>query len=542
MSQKHKSRENIGWKAYLIREKGTVRKKWSGRIPVAIVFPNSYHVGMSNLALHILYRTLNERDDVVCERIFYEEGMPVTSVESSRPLISFAIAFFTLSFELDYPNIVKMLEQSSLPVLAKYRGERSPLIAAGGICVMANPEPVAPFFDLMILGDIEATLSQFMDRFAASYTAGKESTVSELDTLPFVYRPASLSVHYREDGRVHAFEPPGFSVTVEHYSGDMLGTSSIVSPDTEFGNMVLVEGTRGCPSRCSFCLIGNIYRFRSEDMGEATGDIKDVGIIGGGISFHPRIAEIVEDLRRRDIGVHLPSLRLDKIPIELIELIKDDVRTLTFGIEAGTEPLRTSLGKRISDEEILSRIDAIMKLKSFNLKLYFMIGIPGEDLEDIDAIPDLVKKTRHIMIKHGAPRGSLGNITVHASPLVPKAATPFQWIAMADMDELKQKVTRLRAAFRKIDNTIFTHDSVKFSFVQAVLSRGDRRVSDVIIRLSHGESLNRIIRESAINLNFYALRERAADEIFPWDFLHGPVSKEKLRNRREVCSYGNNAR
>ncbi len=151
-----------------------------------------------------------------------------------------------------------------------------------------------------------------------------------------------------------------------------------------------------------------------------------------------------------------------------------------------------------------------MELKSFNLKLYFMIGIPGESLDDIDAIPELVKKVRHIMIKHGAPRGSLGNITIHASPLVPKAATPFQWLPMADMDELKQKINRLKAAFRKIDNTVFTHDSVKFSFLQAVLSRGDRRVSDIIVRLSHGESLNRIIRESSINLNFYALRERAA--------------------------------
>ncbi len=526
-----RSKDNPSWNDYLDRETGTVRKKWGGKIPVAIVFPNSYHVGMSNLALHILYRTLNERDDVVCERFFYEEGMPLTSLESSRPFSSFEIVFFTLSFELDYPNIITMFEQSSVPVFSKDRDDHFPLMVAGGISVMANPEPVSLFFDLLILGDIEATLSQFMDRFGEFSTSGKKKIVAEVSSLRFVYNPALLSVYYRENGQIDSFLPPDFSVSVEHYSGGALGASVIVTPDTEFGDMALIEGTRGCPSRCSFCLLGNLYKFRFEDIRAAIGNAKDVGIVGGGISFHPHIVEIVESLRERNIGVHLPSLRLDEVPIELIKLIRDDVRTLTFGIEAGTESLRAFLGKRISDEEILSRIDLIMQLKSFNLKLYFMIGIPGEGLDDIDAIPELVKKVRHAMVKHGAPRGSLGNITIHASPCVPKAATPFQWLPMADMDELKQKINRLKAAFRKIDNTVFTHDSVKFSFLQAVLSRGDRRVSDTIIRLAHGESLNKIIRESSINLNFYALRERPPDEIFPWDFISGPVSKETLRTR-----------
>ena len=494
MSQKRKGRENSGWTEYLSQEKGAVRKKWGGGIPVAVVFPNSYHVGMSNLAVHILYRTLNKRDDVVCERFFYEEGLPLVSVESSRPLASFAVVFFTLSFELDYPNIVRILEASSLPPLARDRDDASPLVVAGGVCVMANPEPVAPFFDLMVLGDIEATLPQFMDRYVASRTSGRENIIAGLDAFPFVYHPAGLSVKYREDGRVDAFEPPDFSVSVEHYSGDTLGTSVIISPGTEFGDMALIEGARGCPSRCSFCLIGNLYRFRSEDIGTAIGDTRDVGIIGGGMSFHPRIVEIVDNFRKQGITVHLPSLRLDEVPIELIGILKDDIRTLTFGIEAGTLPLRAALGKKISDDEIISRIDAIMELKSFNLKLYFMIGIPGETLGDIDAIPELVKRVRHIMVQHGAPRGSLGNITIHVSPLVPKAATPFQWIPMEDMGELKEKISRLRGAFRKIDNTVFTHDSVKFSFLQAVLSRGDRRVSATLSRLAHGESFNNIIR------------------------------------------------
>jgi len=340
-----------------------------------------------------------------------------------------------------------------------------------------------------------------------------------------------LSVRYGGDGRVEGFDPAGFAVTVERHKGEALGMSVMTTPNTEFADMVLVEGTRGCPSRCSFCLLGNLYGFRSEDIDVTVGEASDVGIIGGGVSYHPRITEIVADLSSRGIGVHLPSLRLDEVPLRLIELMKDTVKTLTFGVEAATESLRHLLGKPMTDEEILSRIDGIMALKSFNLKLYFMIGLPGETPGDIDAIPDLVKRIRHTMIKRGAPRGALGGITVHASPFVPKAATPFQWLPMADMAEMKQKVSRLTHAFGKIDNTYFTHDSVKFSFLQAVLARGDRRVSDTVVRLAHGTSLARILRESPVNLNFYALRDRPRDEVFPWDFIEGTIPKGKLWER-----------
>ena len=530
MAQKRTHREGQRTD-YLSGEKGTIRKKWGGRIPVLVVFPNSYHVGMSNLATHILYKTLNDRDDVVCERLFYEEDRPLVSLESSRPVSSFEIVFFTLSFELDYPNILKILEGSSVPLFARERSGEYPLIVAGGICVISNPEPVSPFFDLMVMGDIEATIPSLMERFTAGRTSGRDSIIGELETLPFVYNPAALSVRYGEDGQVKGFEPADFAVTVERYKGETLATSVITTPNTEFADMVLVEGTRGCPSRCSFCLLGNLYGFRSEDIESAIGDVKDVGIVGGGISFHPRIVEIVRNLRSRGIGVHLPSLRLDEVPLTLIDLIKDNVKTLTFGVEAATQPLRRLLGKPMTDDEVIARIDAIMALKSFNLKLYFMIGLHRETQDDIDRIPEFVQRIRHAMIKHGAPRGALGNITVHVSPFVPKPATPFQWLPMADMDELKQKISHLRHAFGKMDNTFFTHDSVKFSFLQAALSRGDRRMSDIVIRLARGESLTRIFRESSLNLNFYALRERPHDEIFPWDFIRGTTAKEKLLKR-----------
>lgn len=530
MTQKRSHRDR-GSKGYLSGEKGTIRKKWGGRVPVLVVFPNSYYVGMSNLAVHILYGMLNERNDVVCERLFYEGSGPLLSMESKRSMSDFEMVFFTLSFELDYPNILKVLHGSSLPLFSRERHGATPIIVAGGICAISNPEPVSPFFDLMVLGDIEATLPSFMEHFIAIRGSFREAVIGDLCRLPFVYNPADLSVLYHESGPIACFDPPNHTVSVGRYTGKQFGSSVIESEETEFSQMALVEGTRGCPSRCPFCLLGNIYTFRSEDIETSLINETDIGIIGGGISFHPRITEIVGNLISRGIGVHLPSLRLDEVPLSLIRLIQDNVKTLTFGLEAATERLRRFIGKPITDEEILYRIDTIMAMQSFNLKLYFMIGLYEEEQDDIEKIPELTKRIRHVMIKHGGPRGALGNITVHVSPFVPKPATPFQWLPMADMETLKKKMAWLRMAFRKIDNTFFTHESVKFSFLQGAFARGDRRVSEAVVRFARGENLTSMTKESTVNLGFYTLRERPYDEILPWDFIEGIRAKESLLKR-----------
>jgi radical SAM superfamily enzyme YgiQ (UPF0313 family) len=224
-------------------------------------------------------------------------------------------------------------------------------------------------------------------------------------------------------------------------------------------------------------------------------------------------------------------MRIDEIPLELISLMKDEIKTLTFGIEAATEKLRCCIGKPFSNEGIFEKIDAILNIKPFNLKLYFMIGLYGEDRSDIEAIPELTKKIKHIMIKRGARRGFLGSITVHVSPFVPKPFTPFQWLPMNDMDSLKEKINWLKAAFGKIDNTYFTHESVKFSFLQGIFARGDRNVHDTVLKFAAGDNLSKVMNESPVNLNFYALRERGETELFPWDFIKGNTSKDRLFKR-----------
>ncbi len=518
-------------KSFLASETGTIIKKWGGKIPVCVVFPNSYYVGMSNLATHMLYRRLNDMDDVVCERCFLGENGTSFSLESERPLASFEIVFFTLSFELDYINIPKMLNTSSVHTLAGERTGKEPIIAAGGICVMSNPEPVHRFFDLFIMGDIETTIEPFMEAYRDLRGAKRDEIIDKMSGFEWVYNPKQLNVSYNDGGTLRSFVPHDFNVKISRHKKKELGTSAIMTDKTEFANMFLVEGTRGCPSRCPFCLLGNLYDYICETIDPSVTESPDIGILGGGVSFYPGIVELAKRMKESGKNIHLPSMRIDEVPLELISLMKDDVKTLTFGIEAATERLRRFIGKPFTDEELFEKINAILDVKPFNLKLYFMLGLYGETQDDIEAIPELTKKIKHIMVKRGAKKGFVGSITVHAGPFVPKPFTPFQWLSMDDTDNLKKKIGGLKAAFGKIDNTYFTHESVKFSFLQGVFARGDRKVNDIVLRLAEGVGFSRVINESPVNLNFYTLRERNEKELFPWDFIKGNIGKERLFKR-----------
>jgi radical SAM superfamily enzyme YgiQ (UPF0313 family) len=530
-----KGNRGLTRKEVLAAEKGTVVKKWGGKVPVLIVFPNSYYIGMSNLATHILYKTLNSIPDVVCERYFLEEEGGGVSLESGRPLSSFECIFFSLSFELDYINIPRILDLAAVTVNTEARGEKEPIIVAGGICVMANPDPLHRFFDLFLMGDIEAIIPGFMERFLLLRGEERGRVVEGLNTFPWTYNPAKLTVSYKGDGAIESFAPRGFQTQVNRFRGHTLGASSLITEKTEFSQMFLVEGTRGCPSRCPFCLLGNTYAFTRDRITPLATDVPHIGIIGGGVSFHPHILEVLEELKGAGKHVHLPSLRIDEIPLPVIDLLKDEIKTLTFGIEAGTEQMRRFIGKPLTDEEIYHKIEGILRIKSFNLKLYFMVGLYGETMEHTHGIVDLVKHILHIMVKSGAKRGALGTITVHASPFVPKPGTPFQWLPMEGMEELKIRMNWLKKAFGKLANTYFTHESIKHSFIQGALARGDRRINDVVVRFASGDSFAKVMRENPVNLNFYTLRTREREEVFPWDFIKGQASKEELYKRLEAA-------
>jgi radical SAM superfamily enzyme YgiQ (UPF0313 family) len=531
MQHKRRKEDVLSSRDYLTREKGAILKKWHGKTPVCIVFPNSYYIGMSNLALHILYTTLNSDPNIVCERCFFEENEEPRSLESGKPLASFEIIFLTLSFELDYINIPKLLSRAGIPDIALERKENQPLVIAGGICVMANPEPISRFIDLFILGDVEAAIPLFMERYREIKGKKRRDVTDALSGFDWVYNPSALNVSYSPDGIVDAFRPQDFSVTIESYKGKNLGKSAIISSDTEFSDMFLVEGTRGCPSRCPFCLLGNTYSFSYDRLENIPLDVVDIGIVGGGVSFHPRLVQIIKGMKQTGKHVHLPSLRVDEVTTELVGLIQDEVKTLTFGIEAGSESLRKFIGKPLTDDAIYEKLEAILAIKPFNLKLYFMIGLYGEEKKDLEDILAMVKHIHHTMVKTGAPKGFMGSITVHVSPFVPKAFTPFQWLPMEEMDVLKDKITWLKKGLAHVGNTYFTHESVKYSIIQGILARGDRRVGDAILRFARGDSFSKVMRESPLNLNFYVHRERSKDELFPWNFIKGGQMKEALWKR-----------
>jgi radical SAM superfamily enzyme YgiQ (UPF0313 family) len=534
MQCKRRKEDNHSSRGYLARERGAIIKKWLDKIPVCVVFPNCYYIGMSNLALHILYTTLNSDPNVVCERCFFDEKEELRPLESGKPLASFDLIFVTLSFELDFVNIPKILNHAGLAVLSSERKDGDPLVIAGGICVMANPEPVSRFFDLFIMGDVEATVPLFMKRYSERKEKKRHAIISELSGFDWVYNPDRLDVSCSPDGTIEMFKPPGFSVSMEPYKGKNLGTSAIITSETEFADMFLVEGTRGCPSRCPFCLLGNTYSFSYDKLENIPSNVEEIGIIGGGVSFHPQLIQVIQWMKEAGKHVHLPSLRVDETTTELVGLIQDEVKTLTFGIEAGSERLRKFIGKPLTDDAIYEKLEAILTMKPFNLKLYFMIGLFGEEKKDIEDILAMAKHIHHIMVKTGAPKGYMGSITVHVSPFVPKAFTPFQWLPMEEMDVLKEKITWLKKGLAHVGNTYFTHESVKYSVIQGILARGDRRVGDAILRFAKGDSFSKVMRESPLNLNFYVYRERNKDELFPWDFIKGTQKKEALWKRLSV--------
>ncbi len=524
-------------------ERGAIIKEWAGRVPVCIAYPNTYFIGMSNLAVHLLYTTLNALPGVVCERVFFDasgesasgRASGPRSIESHKPLGAFELIFVTFSFETDYINAAILLSRAHLGPLARERRDDDPLVVGGGVCVMANPEPIAGLFDLFIMGDVEATIPAFIEAYLTHRDKTRLEMIEELSQPDWVYNPGHLTVSYGQDGTVAGFKPASYHAKIERHKGRHLATSAIIAQETEFSNMFLVEGTRGCPSRCPFCLTGSIGPFVYDRLPPIDDRVKDVGIIGGGVSFHPGLAGLIKELKARGLRPHLPSLRMDEVPFEVIELVSEEVKTLTFGIEAATERLRRSIGKPLTDKDIYERVEAIMTVKSFHLKLYFMLGIYGERIDDVEKIVEMAKHIMHLMIRHGAKRGSVGSITVHASPFVPKAGTPFQWLPMDDVGSLKEKLTILKRGLGKAANTYFTHESAKYSFLQAVLARGDRRVQDIILSLAGGASLAKVQRESPVNLNFYVNRERARDERFPWDFITGDREKARLRKQLEAA-------
>jgi radical SAM superfamily enzyme YgiQ (UPF0313 family) len=539
----------IGRRDLLAQEQGAVIKEWGGRIPICLVFPNTYYVGMSNLGFQLLYRILNSIPEVVCERAFLPEAFtpgaytqnnaPLVSLESARPLAEFQIVAFSVPFENDFPNLLSILQCVRIPLRRKERDGSFPLIVAGGAAISLNPEPLALFVDLFFIGEGEEVVIDFL-RVFQDVGNNKTTLFNEACRLAGVYCPSLYEASYDEKGRLRKFQPRKNGAAPRrvkrHWLKDVATSgSAILTRHTEFKEMFLMELNRGCPRTCRFCVARTIYApFRNRQMDKLLQEAdrglsqgKRIGLVGSALGDYPGFNDLCRYIVSKGGTVSVSSLRADTISEECVELlVASRQRTVTMAPETGTERLRAVVAKGLTDEKIFDAVERLARHGIRNLKLYFIIGLPTETSEDIEGIIALVKRIRHHMVKGGK---RIGEITLSIAPFIPKAWTPFQWHPFADVKDLKKKLAALKKGAAKIPRCRVQHDLPKWGYVQTLFSMGDRRVAEILMRLleTHGD-WTAALRNSPINPDFWVYREKKEDEVFPWDFLDHGMNKDDL--------------
>ncbi len=496
----------------LEREDGAIVKDWGGRLPIALIYPNSYHIGMSNLGFQTIYGLLNAQDDILCERVFWEPPDRPVSVESARPLAHFSVLAFSVSYEMDYFNVLQVLRAAGVPLLAQEREEGHPLVIAGGPCLTANPVPLSAFVDAVAIGEAEVILPPFLDVLRRGPGAPRHEILEALADVPGLWVPALDGG--RRVVRQHAPDLDAFATT-----------SVVLTPDTELGDMFLMEVARGCARGCRFCLAGYHFRpqrvrsldtlLRHAEVGLA--HRQRLGLVGASVSDHPEIGELATRLRARGALVSVSSLRVDSLPQGLLQaLAESKTRTVTVAPEAGTESLRRRIGKPASTEVILDAVRRVGEMGFPELKLYFLVGLPGETDDDIRELARLLRQCKDTIeqVRSGT------RIVANINPCVPKAGTPFQGAAMATPEVLAERLRLAKSLLAK-SGVAIRGEGAQWSLIQGLLARGDARMGQALARLEGNTAAAWLKALEPVDTSW--LHRELAPSEWPWAFLESGV-------------------
>lgn len=509
---------------------------------VAIVYPNTYFVGMSNLGLHIIYEEINLRNDSVCERIFLPEKKeleaydktktPLMSVETQRPMHQFDVVAFDVTFEMDYFNIPLMLRHGRVPIMGKDRTEFDPIVIAGGPCATFNPEPFADFIDAFIIGEGEGIVSRVLDIIRDGKLEGLDrcAILRQLANEPGVYIPSLYVPIYSEEGEFKGYHiAEGVPKTIKrHFEMLTSGGETVVATNyTEFGAMYIIEVARGCGRHCRFCMAGYCFRVprvrpleilkEGVDRAEKLG--KKIGLMGAAISDYPEVDELVTYIRSKDMRYSCASLRADSLTQAVVDGLADSgQKTITIAPETGSERLRRVINKGISEEHLQNAATLSAKSGIQHMRLYIMIGLPTETDEDIEAIVGLAERTQ----SHMAEVGCKGRLTLSINPFIPKPFTPFQWMAMDNQKTVEKKLQYIKKALQKNRRIEVLVESPKEAYIQGVLARGDRRLGAVLAACAAdrgSKSFKAEMKAAGLDMDEMNYRERSFDEFLPWSHL-----------------------
>lgn len=548
-------------------------------IRFAFCFPDVYEVGMSHLGMKILYYVLNKREDTFCERAFApwpdmeklmrENGVSMYALETKDPLKEFDFIAFTLQYEMSYTNILNMLDMSGIAIRASERSEEDSIVLCGGPCAY-NPEPLYDIADLFSLGEGEEHLNDVLDLYKSMKKQGKskDEFLREAAKIPGTYVPKFYNTDYNEDGTIKEFKPVSDEfpkkVTkriIKNFNEVDYPTELIV-PYTEIvHDRIMLETFRGCTRGCRFCQAGMIYRPVREKKTDKLVELADELIKKTGYEeisltslsicdysdIKNLIFSLIEKYKDKKVGVSLPSIRIDSFAVDLVKEIQKVRKTgITFAPEAGTQRMRDVINKGVTEEDLIDSVSSIFKSGWSTVKLYFMIGLPYENMEDVQGIAELGEKVVDEYYKVPKEERQKGlKVTISTSIFVPKPFTPFQWTPQDNMESVKGKIQTLRKNIKRRQITYNWHES-PVSYMEAIFARGDRKMCDVLIKaFEKGAKFDgwneyfsfpiwkEALEECGVDGDFYAYRDRNYDEILPWDFIDVGVSKEFLIKENE---------